>query len=120
MLGVSTDTVASHKDFAAKLKLPFFLLADDHQVMARAYGVLKSLEMGGERFEYAQRSLFLIGRDGRLLFIDPDFKLTKSEWTALFGAVKKLKPHIIGGSGCSASPPISSTPKPAEPLCLMR
>ncbi len=90
VLGVSTDSVASHKEFTAKLKLPFNLLADEHQAMARAYGVLKSLETGGEHFEYAQRSLFLIGRDGRLLFVDPDFRLAEPGWKALFAAVAKL------------------------------
>jgi peroxiredoxin Q/BCP len=95
VLGVSTDTAASHKDFAAKLKLPFSLLADEHQAMTKAYGVLKSLDTGGEHFDYAQRSFFLVGPDGRLLYVDPDFKLTEPGWKALFAAVEKL-PRATG------------------------
>ena len=61
VLGVSLDTVESHKTFCSKDGLNFKLLADpDHKVID-AYGV--PLMMG----HYAQRDTFLIGPDGKVL-----------------------------------------------------
>src|ERR1041385_4199896 len=39
VLGVSPDTVESHRKFKAKYKLPFALLADPGHKVAEAYGV---------------------------------------------------------------------------------
>jgi peroxiredoxin Q/BCP len=39
IVGISTDTVESHKGFAAKYNLPFPLLADPSEEVIRAYGV---------------------------------------------------------------------------------
>ena len=39
VLGVSVDSEASHKKFAAKYKLPFTLVADPDHSIADAYGV---------------------------------------------------------------------------------
>jgi len=39
VVGISTDTVESHKGFAAKHNLPFPLLADPGEEVIRAYGV---------------------------------------------------------------------------------
>ena len=62
VLGVSLDTVESHKTFCTKDGLNFKLLADpDHKVID-AYGVPL---MGGGK--YAMRDTFLIGPDGKIL-----------------------------------------------------
>jgi peroxiredoxin Q/BCP len=64
VLGVSLDTVESHKTFCSKDGLNFKLLADpDHKVID-AYGVPVS-SMGPVKF--AQRDTFLIGPDGKVL-----------------------------------------------------
>jgi peroxiredoxin Q/BCP len=39
IVGISTDTVESHKGFAARYNLPFPLLADPGEEVVRAYGV---------------------------------------------------------------------------------
>jgi thioredoxin-dependent peroxiredoxin len=39
VVGVSTDDVNTHKDFAAKFKLPFPLLSDSGGALTRAFGV---------------------------------------------------------------------------------
>lgn len=62
VLGVSTDTAASHARFAAKFGLPFPLLADTGGETARAYGSLFSLGP----LQAARRQTFLIAPDGRL------------------------------------------------------
>ena len=59
VVGVSTDSVESHRDFAEKHGLPFPLLADTSGELARAFGVL---ERGR-----AQRATFVLDRDGRLV-----------------------------------------------------
>ncbi len=64
VLGVSLDTVESHKTFCSKDSLTFKLLADpDHKVID-AYGVPVSMYNGNG---YANRDTFLIGPDGKIL-----------------------------------------------------
>jgi peroxiredoxin Q/BCP len=43
VVGVSNDDVASHKDFCTQEALPFPLLADPDQTIARAFGVESKL-----------------------------------------------------------------------------
>src|SRR5690606_31233335 len=62
VLGVSVDDVASHRKFAEKYEVPFPLLADADETMARDYGVLTST-LG---FRYARRDTFLIDPQGRI------------------------------------------------------
>ena len=64
VLGVSLDTVESHKTFCTKDSLTFKLLADpDHKVID-AYGI-PVRTMGGN--SYAMRDTYLIGPDGKVL-----------------------------------------------------
>ncbi len=64
VLGVSLDTVESHKTFCSKDGLNFKLLADpDHKVID-AYGVPIS---GAGPVKFAKRETFLIGPDGKVL-----------------------------------------------------
>ncbi len=60
VLGVSTDSLAKHKDFINNHKLPFPLLSDNDAVLSRWFGVYDESE--GE----ARRVTFLIGKDGRV------------------------------------------------------
>jgi peroxiredoxin Q/BCP len=59
VIGVSTDSVESHRGFAEKHGLPFPLLADTNGELAGAFGVL---ERG-----MAQRATFVLDRDGRIV-----------------------------------------------------
>ncbi len=43
VIGVSSDTVASHRAFAERLRLPFTLLSDPDQMVRVAYGVPRTL-----------------------------------------------------------------------------
>ena len=64
VLGVSLDTVESHKTFCSKDGLNFKLLADpDHKVID-AYGV--PISAAGEN-KFAKRDTYLIGPDGKVL-----------------------------------------------------
>ncbi|MBX3251712.1 MAG: peroxiredoxin [Myxococcales bacterium] len=67
VLGVSTDDIESHRAFAEEHALPFALLADTDEAIARAYGV-------PVRLGYAKRMTFLIDAQGilRRVFEDVD------------------------------------------------
>jgi peroxiredoxin Q/BCP len=65
VLGVSKDSVKSHKKFKDKYKLNFPLLADDAGV-CEAYGVWKEKSMYGRTYMGVERSTFLIDEDGKV------------------------------------------------------
>jgi thioredoxin-dependent peroxiredoxin len=74
VLGVSPDSVADHRKFKDKYKLPFTLLADvDHEV-AEAYGVWVEKSFMGRTYMGNQRTTFVIGEDGRILKVLPSVK----------------------------------------------
>lgn len=63
VLGVSTDSVASHQRFRDKYELNFPLISDKPKEIARAYGVLPP----GKKT--AQRTTFLIDKEGKIRYI---------------------------------------------------
>lgn len=66
IVGVSTDSVASHKKFAQKFTLPFPLLADEKKEMVEAYGVWAEKSMYGKKYMGTLRNSFLIRPDGTI------------------------------------------------------
>jgi len=62
LLGISLDSVASHREFADKYGLPFPLLADADGKVAKAYGALWSLGP----LHFARRHSFVIDPHGRM------------------------------------------------------
>ena len=56
LIGISADSGASHKDFAAHYKLPFLLVSDPDGKIGSTYGVPFLI--------YHQRQTFVIGADG--------------------------------------------------------
>ena len=69
VLGVSTDSVASHKKFATKYELPFPLLADTEKVVVNLYGVWGKKKFMGKEYEGTMRTSFLIDPDGKIVKI---------------------------------------------------
>ncbi|MGO9526980.1 MAG: peroxiredoxin [Verrucomicrobiia bacterium] len=65
ILGVSFDSVASHKAFIAKYNLPFVLLADTDKSVAKLYGV------ADDSSRVASRVTFVIDKAGKITFVDP-------------------------------------------------
>ena len=72
VLGVSVDTVASHKAFADKFKLTFPILADHQHEVCQRYGTLTSY-MG---VTVAARSTVLIDPQGVIRKLFPDVQPT--------------------------------------------
>ena len=64
VLGVSKDTVQSHKKFEEKYGLPFTILADPEKEVIQAYDVLGEKKMYGKTTIGVIRSTYLIDEDG--------------------------------------------------------
>jgi peroxiredoxin Q/BCP len=63
--GVNPAGVESHRKYAEKFKFNFPLLVDEGRKVASAYGAVK---LGGVA---VQRSVVLVGQDGKVLFAKP-------------------------------------------------
>ncbi|MFQ5920803.1 MAG: thioredoxin-dependent thiol peroxidase [Nitrososphaerales archaeon] len=70
-LGISKDSVESHKKFADKHELPFTILSDPDAKVAKAYGVYGMKTFMGRKFMGVKRTTFLIDEKGRLLKVMP-------------------------------------------------
>jgi thioredoxin-dependent peroxiredoxin len=66
ILGVSTDSIASHEKFKAKYGFPFELLSDEQQQLCQLFDVIKEKSMYGRKFIGVERSTFLIDSKGVL------------------------------------------------------
>ncbi|MCH7641163.1 peroxiredoxin, partial [Patescibacteria group bacterium] len=69
ILGISTDSVESHKRFAKKHKLPFTLLADENKKVVKLYGVWKPKKVFGREFLGTRRASFLMDPKGKIVKI---------------------------------------------------
>ena len=67
IIGVSRDSLKSHKSFIEKESLNFPLISDPDEVMCKAYDVMKEKSMYGRKYIGIERSTFLIGPDSELL-----------------------------------------------------
>ena len=67
IVGVSRDSIKSHKSFIDKESLNFPLLSDPDETMCNAYGVMKEKSMYGRKYMGIERSTFLISPDGSLI-----------------------------------------------------
>ena len=66
VIGVSKDTVASHKKFEEKYHLPFILLADPDKEAIMAYDVWKEKNMYGKATMGVVRTTYLIDENGMI------------------------------------------------------
>lgn len=64
VIGVSKDTVASHKKFKEKYNLPFVLLSDPDKKVLETYDVLKEKTMYGKKVMGTVRTTYLIDEEG--------------------------------------------------------
>jgi peroxiredoxin Q/BCP len=74
VLGVSADSVKSHKKFADKYTLPFPLLSDENKGVCEAYGVWGKKKFMGREYMGISRMSFLIDEKGNLAKIYEDVK----------------------------------------------
>ena len=67
IIGVSRDSIKSHKSFQEKESLNFPLISDPDENMCNAYGVMKEKSMYGRKYMGIERSTFLIDPDGIII-----------------------------------------------------
>lgn len=69
VVGVSKDSVASHKKFAQKYELPFTLLADTSTEMIQAFGAWGEKSLYGRKYMGTLRLTFIFDEKGTLIEI---------------------------------------------------
>lgn len=74
VLGVSGDTAATHRKFAEKNSLPFQLLVDAGNAVAKAFGAWGTKNMYGKTYEGVIRSTVVISPGGEVAKVFPRVK----------------------------------------------
>lgn len=64
VIGISPDSVSSHKKFADKFQFGFNLIADPETEILNAYGVWGEKSMYGRKYMGVFRTTFIINEDG--------------------------------------------------------
>ena len=67
VIGISKDSVASHKKFETKYNLPFILLSDTELSAIQAYDVWKEKNMYGKKTMGVVRTTYLIDEEGMIV-----------------------------------------------------
>jgi len=75
ILGVSPDSVESHRKFAEKYKLPFSLLSDEKKEVCDKYGAWQEKSMYGKKYMGVVRTTFIINEKGIIKKIFPKVKV---------------------------------------------
>ena len=85
VVGIGAEPLESHRRFAASLNLPFRLLSDPSQRVARLYG-------SGDPSGYNRRTVYVIGPDGLVRYRDMRFEpLEAAHYAALRDAVRTAR-----------------------------
>ena len=79
VIGVSPDSIKSHKSFKEKQSLNFILLSDPEHKLAEKFEVWKEKSMYGRKYMGIERSTFIIDKDGKI----------EKEWRKV-----KVKGHV--------------------------
>ncbi len=69
VIGISGDSVESHKDFAERHNLKILLLSDTEHAVLKAYDSWKPKTIAGKEFFGTQRDTFLIDPAGTLVAV---------------------------------------------------
>ncbi|MBR1424804.1 thioredoxin-dependent thiol peroxidase [bacterium] len=87
VVGVSPDSIKSHRSFKEKQSLNFILLSDTEHKLAETFGVWKEKSMYGRKYMGIERSTFILDKDGS---IEKEWRKVKVK-----GHVDKVIEHII-------------------------
>ncbi len=90
ILGISPDSVNSHKKFADKFDLPFRLLSDEEKHVMEKYGVWKEKSMYGRKYMGVERSTIIIDKTGTVRKIFRKVKVVDHN-KEVMEALKELK-----------------------------
>src|SRR3989442_2034446 len=75
VIGVSVDSVETHKKFKSKFDLNFPLLADTDKKVVEAYGTWREKSMYGRKYMGIERTTFVIDEQGKISHIFPKVKV---------------------------------------------
>jgi peroxiredoxin Q/BCP len=85
VVGVNADSLTTHNRFAGRLGLPFRLLTDPDQKIARKYG-------SADDTGYPKRTVFVIGPDGKVAYRNMKFDaLDPTHYAELGSAVRTAR-----------------------------
>ena len=69
ILGISADSIVSHKKFADKFTLPFPLIADEDRTIIDLFGVWGPKKFMGKEYDGIHRTTFLINENQQIVGI---------------------------------------------------
>lgn len=75
VIGVSPDSIASHKKFKEQHGLNFILLSDPEHKLAEAYGAWGEKSMYGKKYMGIIRSTFILDKSGEIKKAWPNVKV---------------------------------------------
>ncbi|MCD8325447.1 MAG: peroxiredoxin [Lachnospiraceae bacterium] len=78
VVGVSKDSVKSHKSFETKYNLPFILLSDTERTCIEAYDVWKEKKNYGKVSMGVVRTTYLIDEDGVIIYASDKVKAAEN------------------------------------------
>jgi thioredoxin-dependent peroxiredoxin len=85
VVGINADSLTTHNRFAGRLGLPFRLLTDPDQKIARKYG-------SNDDSGYPKRTVFVVGPDGRVAYRNMRFDaLDPNHYAELSSAVRTAR-----------------------------
>ncbi len=86
VIGISADSVSSHKKFVDKFSLPFPLIADTEKVLLNLFGVWGEKKFMGKTYDGIHRTTFLFDESGTLISVidKPNTKQHASEVLRIF------------------------------------
>lgn len=76
VLGISSDSINSHKKFTEKYNLPFLLLSDKDKTVMKMYGAYGKKKMMGVEYEGTLRYTYVIDENGKIIHIDTNVKVS--------------------------------------------
>jgi len=88
LIGVSPDSIKSHKSFKEKQELNFILLSDPEHRLAEKFEVWKEKSMYGRKYMGIERSTFVIDENGK---IEKEWRKVKVK-----GHVEEVLSYIVG------------------------
>jgi thioredoxin-dependent peroxiredoxin len=75
VIGVSPDSLESHRKFKKKYELPYRLLSDEGHKLADSFGVWKEKSLYGRKYMGIERTTVIIDRKGRVARVFPRVKI---------------------------------------------
>ena len=90
IVGISKDTIESHRKFISKFKIPFQLLSDEKIIALKKYGAWGEKSMYGKKFMGIKRTTVLINLKGKIIKIWNNVKVkdhAKEVLNCLKGAI---------------------------------